>query len=223
MTLLDRTPTPAPLSQQSAAVDALLAAYAAGSLPMASHALVAAHLEIRPENRAFVRALESSLARRIEGAPEAAPVAGRDSRLAAIFASGEIRGTTSPSCPVLPRALQRFARGTAEDLPWKRLLPGVRESRLPEIGEHATFYWIEAGRTLPSHTHEGAEITLVLKGAFGDQNGRYGRGDIAIADESVDHHPSSEVQEDCICFAVSEGRLQLTSWWGRLINPFLPH
>ncbi|WP_430512493.1 hypothetical protein [Pannonibacter phragmitetus] len=47
------------------------------------------------------------------------------------------------------------------------------------------------------------------------------RGDLAFADDHVDHKPIADDDEDCICFAVTEGHLRLTGPLGRLIAPFM--
>jgi hypothetical protein len=72
---------------QTEAFDQLLAEYSAGTLPRPLHVLVASHLELSGRNRAFVRRLESSLARDFELSDTEAPVRERSARLNAIFNS----------------------------------------------------------------------------------------------------------------------------------------
>ena len=74
---------------------------------------------------------------------------------------------------------------------------------------------------MPVHTHEGSEYTLVLKGSFSDASGRYGVGDIAIADDAINHRPMISRDEDCICFTVTDAPLRLTGTIGKLLNPFV--
>ena len=74
---------------------------------------------------------------------------------------------------------------------------------------------------MPSHTHHGTELTLVLTGGFKDEDGHYVAGDVAFADGDVDHKPIADEGEDCICFAVTAGRLQLTGPVGRWFAPFI--
>jgi putative transcriptional regulator len=76
---------------------------------------------------------------------------------------------------------------------------------------------------MPSHTHEGSEITLVLRGGFSDATGHYRRGDIAIADSEVDHRPRADEDEDCICFAVTDAPLRLTGPVARFVQRLLRH
>jgi putative transcriptional regulator len=76
---------------------------------------------------------------------------------------------------------------------------------------------------MPSHTHPGMEATLVLKGSFADATGYYGRGDLAVVDSDVDHKPVAGADEDCICFAVSEGPVKLTGPIARLFQKLIRH
>jgi putative transcriptional regulator len=206
-------------------LDTLLASYARGRLSPPLHVLVASHLVIQPSSRSFVRALEE-----VGGAEllktDPIEVPDRDDRLAAIFASdqGSLETTRSSAFAlsgddVLPRPLARYLGRTISDIKWRTLLPGVKEFRVEdnEDGE-ATLYWIRSGRKMPSHTHEGSEFTLVLKGAFSDLNGHYGPGDIAIADMDIDHRPIADEGEDCFCFAVTDAPLQLTGPIGRIVQ-----
>ena len=87
---------------------------------------------------------------------------------------------------------------------------------------HSTrLLWIRASAAEPRHTHEGVELTLVLKGGFHDAHGHYRCGDVEGADKDVDHRPVADDDEDCLCLAVTDALLQLTSPLGRLINPFV--
>jgi putative transcriptional regulator len=210
-------------------LDSLLAGYARGRLNPPLHVLVASHLEIQPASRGFVRAMEElSAAELLRSKP--IELHDRDARLAAIFERGEALDSgprrvdepgvsPAPGGRILPRPLARYLGHGLDEVPWRRLLPGVREYRIEdnENGE-ATLYWIKGGRKMPSHTHEGSEFTLVLQGAFSDVNGRYERGDIAIADTEVDHRPVADPGEDCICFAVTDAPLQLTGPIGRIVQ-----
>lgn len=202
-------------------VDDLLAAYAIGSLDPARHALVASHLLIKPENRRFVRTIENEVAANLL-AERAAPIAHRDARLAAIFDSAHER--LSPErrprvSGLLPQPLRNYMGCELDGVSWRFVVPGVRECRLGEVGRgFASLLHVRAGRRLPQHTHEGSEITLVLTGAFSDPFGRYQRGDIAVADPSVDHSPAVDSDEDCICFVVTDAPVVLTSFLGRVVQ-----
>jgi putative transcriptional regulator len=201
------------------ALDALLAGYAAGTLSAPLHALVAGHLALTPRSRAFVRSLEAANARKIEAA-DPVPVPNRDAKLGAIFATAQApQPEAAAADPVLPAPLARYIGHGLAQVAWTWLMPGVRQHKIEdtERGE-AVLYWIRRGRKMPSHTHEGSEYTLVLKGAFADVNGHYRRGDIAIADQEVDHKPVADREEDCICFAVTDAPIRLTGPVGRLLQ-----
>jgi putative transcriptional regulator len=205
-------------------LDELLAAYAAGQLPGALHALVAAHLSIKPDNRAFVAALETLKGGELELIPPS-PLRDREARLAAIFDSVEQPPAPSQrGCEVFPGPLARFVGRDFQAVPWRTVLPGIKEFRFKEDSDgDASLVWIRPGRTMPSHTHEGSEVTLVLKGGFADATGHYRRGDVAIADSEIDHRPRADDDEDCVCFAVTDGPLRLTGTVGRLVQRFFGH
>ncbi|HEY8579224.1 MAG TPA: ChrR family anti-sigma-E factor [Beijerinckiaceae bacterium] len=208
-------------------LDELFAAYGAGALDPARHALVASHLLLKPENRRFVRALEAASGSAL-AAQEAPPLARRDARLAAIFAAqpaplhAPVAAPADAASDTLPAPLRRFIGADLGALAWRFVIPGVRECKLGAVGGgDASLIHVRAGRRLPQHTHEGSELTLVLTGAFRDQQGRYARGDIALADSAIDHSPQVDDDGDCLCFAVTDAPLRLTSPIGRLVERFL--
>jgi putative transcriptional regulator len=205
--------------QTARPLDTLLAAYSAGSLDPSLHALVASHLLLKPESRAFVSALEDLAADELAGLSPA-PLSRRDERLAAIFDLDPVRSPPRRAASsVLPGPLRHYLGRDLEAIRWRTKLPGVKEYRIEDKGRgDASLIWVRAGRRMPSHTHEGSEVTLVLQGGFSDVTGHYGRGDIAIAESDLDHKPVSDEGEDCICFAVTDAPLHLTGPLGRLVD-----
>jgi putative transcriptional regulator len=215
-----------PISRgQTGATDALLASYAAGGLSRPLHALVASHLALKSDNRAFVGSMESLLSGQMD-AMTVAPTPNRHARLAAIFnapASAEA-SVDHEGSSFIPQPLLDYIGTGYEDLPWRVVMPGLREVKFDHsAGCEASMLWIKAGRAMPSHTHPGIEATLVLKGAFADITGHYGRGDMAVVDSDVDHKPVASHDEDCICFAVSEGPVKLTGPIARLFQKLVRH
>lgn len=205
--------------------DSLLAAYVAGTLAEPARILVRSHLDLSAANRGFVRDLETAGGRMLD---EIEPVALTDSRamLDAILGLPDEPITARPIKSAqrtrLPAPLFDYVGRDLEDLPWKTRLPGFREYRVAEEdGCVASLLWIRAGQAMPTHTHHGTELTLVLEGGFSDLDGHFVRGDVAYADDDVDHRPIADEGEDCICFAVTEGRLRLTGPVGRFFAPFL--
>ena len=204
-------------------LDGLMARYVAGRLPEPARVLVEAHLEMSPKNRRVVDALEGAAGAELEAI---APIMAtdRDGRLAEIFDRPIISSAVPKKADdvVLPESLRRFVGMGIDEIPWKTKMPGYREYLIGEIdGCEANLLWIKPGRKMPSHTHEGSEITLVLDGAFADANGWYGRGDIAVADDSIDHRPIAESDRPCICFAVTDAPLKLTGSYTQMFSDFL--
>lgn len=204
-------------------IDTLLASYAGGMLPAPAHMLVESHLQIKSANRQFVSGLEGLVGKALDDV-EPCAISNRNERLDAIFAAPEPQFVKSsrPSDAVFPVSLRNFAGFDADEVPWQSKLPGFRECDLGEVdGCHVNLYWIRPGRTIPGHTHEGSELTLVLDGAFTDVTGRYNRGDISIADETVDHRPVAAEERPCICLAVMDGDLRLTGSIGQRLGDLL--
>jgi putative transcriptional regulator len=207
------------------ALDALLASYAVGTLSPPLHALIGGHLALSPRSRAFVADLEAVSGAALEDL-RPVDIRNRDERLAAIFALGADAGTPNATAAsdLMPAALRRYVGMSMESVPWRTILPGMKEYRVEqsEAGE-VKLFWIKAGRKMPHHTHEGSEFTLILQGGFTDIGGHYGVGDIAIADDEVDHRPVADSDVDCICFAVTDAPLRLTGPVGRIVQRLFGH
>lgn len=208
-------------------VDELLIAHAAGKLPEPVALVVATHLALCPEARARYRryeALGGLLLDEVE--PEPLMIDSWDKMLARLDAEER---TPSPSplarCGTdarLPRPLRDYLPDTLDALRWRNYGTAAEvEIPIRAPGYKTSLIRVRAGRMVPQHTHEGHELTVVLEGAFRDNTGRYGRGDLAIADGSVDHQPVADEGQDCLCLAVTDAPLRLTGRFGRLLNPFI--
>lgn len=215
------------MAEEAPDFDALLASYVAGALVEPARVLVRSHLEISARNRGFVRGLEAMAGALLEDI-EPQALSGREERLAAIFALGpDNRENGKPALragedAILPSALRAFIGRDLKDVPWRTRMPGLKEFRLGDVeGCSASLLWIRAGQAIPTHTHSGKELTLVLDGGFSDGIGHYLRGDVSYADDTVDHRPVADDDGDCICFAVTEGSLRLTGPIGRFFAPFV--
>jgi len=217
----------------------LLLDYAAGNLPEPLSLLVAAHLTVCPESRREVRELENvggALLEKIE------PAEMSDAALDAVLARLDetpAAGTHRPrrhaarrvdhgQAPtaggaVLPAPLRSVAGEDITALPWRERGGSVAEVELLRDypGYRTRLLRIRAGAGVPAHTHEGREFTLVLDGSFSDHTGRYARGDVAVADSEVTHHPVAGKERDCICLAVTDAPLKMTGPLGRILNYFI--
>lgn len=91
----------------------------------------------------------------------------------------------------------------------------MREHALPTLSDtqaQAKLITFDAGRRAFEHAHDGAEITLVLRGAYADHTGRYARGDVQFICGDTHHQPQVDDGEDCVCFSVNMGGV-------RVVNP----
>lgn len=207
-------------------LDTLMAYYVAGALPEPARVLVASHLEMNSVNRSLVADLDYLAGEALELTPPS-PIADRDRRLASIFRSAPVNGgafapVSLPQSGSFPRALRDFVGFDVGDVPWRTVIPGLREYEVGDIdGCEVSLFWIRPGRAIPSHTHKGVELTLILEGAYVDSRGRFGRGDISVADDSVDHRPVAEKSGPCIALSVMDAPIKLTGSLTRLIGDFI--
>ena len=108
----------------------------------------------------------------------------------------------------LPAAIAKRYGLALDQIPWKRLAPGVWQHRLPlSPSAEGELYFIKLapGCRLPLHGHTGAELTVVLTGAFTDASGKFRRGDMQEIDNSIEHQPVGDRDEGCICLVAAEG------------------
>lgn len=123
--------------------------------------------------------------------------------------SGLGAGMTLPA----PLAGRRIGR-------WKTIAPGMRFA-IVDVPEDPAYkvvlLRVGAGRALPQHGHAGSELTLVLKGQFGDESGTYGPGDIQEEDSQSNHQPKVGPDGECICITAIEGHLVPESWLTRIL------
>ena len=189
-------------------IDALIAAYAAKTLSAPLSALVAAHLALKPENRAYAAALDAVHGLFLQEL-RPVPLAGRDRRLVNIFAAPE--PTPAPAASsrradtgtsVLPAALRRLAGGDLADLAWSKRSSGVKEAPLRDVA--AGFLSVRPGKRLPVAGGDTTAV-LVLAGRASDRNGDYARGDIILVGHDADDEPLAKDEGDCVCFVVAEG------------------
>jgi putative transcriptional regulator len=203
--------------------DQLLLAYAAGQLPEAFSLAVATHVSLCDDCRARLGAFDAVGGALIDAAPEMAM--GEDALAAALARIGGLDQPARPKPPkpgVFPAPLADYVGGDLAAVRWKRVGGGVRQAILPTAkGATARLLHIPAGTAVPDHGHRGLELTLVLQGAFADESDRFGRGDIEIADEAVEHTPVALAGEDCICLAVTDAPLRFRALIPRLAQPLL--
>ena len=204
--------------------DALLMGYAAGTLPEAFNLVVAAHVSLCDECRARLGSFEALGGAVLEDTGAAAALA-EDSfaaTLARIAAQPAATPRPARRPGLFPAPLQDYVGGDLEAVKWRGFGTGVRQAILPTSpAASARLLHIPAGMSVPDHGHRGLEMTLVLQGAFRDEEGRFGPGDIEVASEELEHTPVAEAGEDCICLAATDAPLRFKSLLPRLAQPFL--
>lgn len=207
----------------------LVASYISGALDEASALVIASHLTLCRTCRHDAAIYEVMGGSMIESLPET-PL-GQDAfattlaRAKVASISTQIPATSSPAPTVheiLPAPLRRYVGGDLEAATWRALAPGIDHMPLIRNGETtARLLRIAPGKSLFSHSHDGAEFTLILKGDYTSRGQRYARGDIEMADESVNHRPVAGIDGFCICLTVIDGPLRFNNWLGRLLQPFI--
>ncbi len=201
--------------------DLLLAEFAAGALDEASTLVVAAHLALCAQCRRAVADFECIGGVLLDEAGAGGfSVAKRSQAITAISAD-------LPQQP-LPRRDLSIAESVEAMIdvygrgPWRWIGPGVYRCgiNLEDKGVRAFMLRGAAGTELPDHSHSGSELTLVLKGEFSHELGRFGVGDMEEADGGISHAPRIG-NEECICLVAMAGTIRLRGLLGRLIQPFV--
>jgi len=208
--------------------DEVLISYAAGSLKEPLALVVATHLSLCPRCRKDVARLEAIGGVLLENVQGVSISSNAVRRVLARLDDPAIENTEpdkidgNANSILLPSPLRDYLDKEIDHLEWISFRGLEKVELLQEFNSfHTRLMRIKSGTTIPAHTHEGCEMTLVLAGGFSDEMGHYLRGDVAEADPSIDHRPVADPGEDCLCLAVTDAPLKLTGPFGRLLNPFL--
>jgi putative transcriptional regulator len=208
----------------SPSLESLVAQYAAGDLGYGMSVLMASYITLSPAARDQYRALEQLNGVLLDEAEQSDV---KEDALDAIMArldepEHEEQNVSVQENQDLPAALRELLDVSVEDADWRFAYPGVKQVKLPigDNGETVKLLKIKPGKAAPRHTHKGIEATLVLRGAFRDGNRLYERGQLALADQHIQHRPRAEGIEDCICLAVTDGALRFTDSIGRIARDF---
>lgn len=211
--------------------DAALRHFSRGELDEIVGTMIAVHLKHCKSCKDKVLALEESVAQDVMSIN--VPVSTRidDETLDDIF-SAAIFDSSQPEPQITQAQCKIDINGLEIELPenlkplvdsmepWSKILGGVWHSEIKGhgLGYKLDFIYMEAGGTIPEHTHNGKEITLVLDGCFGDENGQYLPGDFISKEGTDQHSPYSD--KGCLCVALVDAPLHFTKGLARLVNPF---
>lgn len=213
--------------------DALIMAYSAGTLPEAFNLAIATHVSMCDACRAAVASYDALGGALLEdaGKQDLRPQALSETlaRIKSMGPTGMQAGQAQAATPRaarkqsdVPQPLGDYIGGSLEKVRWRPLGMGVKQAILrTSPGATARLLHIPAGTAVPDHGHNGTELTLVLRGAFFDEQDHFGPGDIEVADEADQHTPVADIGEDCICLAVTDAPLKFSGFVPRLAQSFL--
>ena len=206
--------------------DEILMGYSAGTLPEAFSLMVATHVSLCDACRAQLAAcdavggvlLDEQNFLKTQMQPDSFAAT-----MAMIEQSGPITKTPIAKKPsVLPPPLQDYTGGDLSEVKWRPIGMGVKQAILPTSKQaSARLLMIPAGAAMPDHGHQGLEMTMVLQGAFQDDDGYFARGDVDIADSDLEHTPMADIHEDCLCLAVSDAPLRFKGILPRIMQSFI--
>lgn len=209
--------------------------YAAGSLPLAHSLCVSTHVEYCQECQQQIRKLEMLGSHLFDQAStqsrQITPLKDRFFKQLeehTIEESDVEKHAQEPNSNHwsdynIPSSLRQFITKSYDDLTWLRLSPSFKIATLynEDGGAQISLTRVKAGAHMPTHTHTGNEITLVLEGAFSDESGVYRQGDFINRDASHKHKPIVTKDAECICLTVLDAPIEFTGWFARLLNPII--
>jgi len=198
--------------------DALLAAYAAGSLPQPYELVVAAHISLCLDCRAAYEAHQAVGGTILEATAVEGVSEDLKSSVLDLLDEPVMPTPNYQRSGIYPGPVMQALKGKPPR--WKSLGMGVRQSIL-STGRNgsARLLHIPPGQAVPDHSHNGLELTLVLQGSFSDETGRYGVGDLEVADQDLEHTPIADEGAPCICLAATDAPLKFNAFFPRLLQP----
>lgn len=204
----------------------LYSAYAAGCLDPAFALLVETQSALRADIADHVRQSEVIAGVLFEREDRSEMADGAVDRAFGLIDDLEVSGTSEKSAVrdagnaldellALPEPLRTQAIDAAGNKGWRFTAPGIRRLNL-DCGSEAEveLYRIEPGASVPRHTHEGYEATLIAAGGFTDETGSFGPGDVAMKGPEDTHQPVADPGEPCYALAVRDGGLRFTGAMG---------
>jgi len=198
--------------------DAMLAAYAAGRLPKAFAAVIAAHISLCEDCRAALGAHHALGGAILEETSKVDVSTALKSDVLDLLDSPFTPEPVYERKGVYPGPVMELLKG--REPKWKTLGMGVRQDILFGDAEGSVrLLFIPPGQAVPDHSHNGLELTLVLQGSFSDETGVFGVGDLEVADEHLEHTPIAGEGAPCICLAATDAPLRFRAFVPRLMQP----
>ncbi len=201
------------------APDELLMAYASGALPYEFALVVATHVSLCDESRARLSAHQAAGGAVLETHAGQSISGDLKARVMASIEDAPIMREEPAASGIFPAPLMDALGGMPPK--WRALGGGNRQSILSHSDQGSVrLLYIPGGQAMPDHGHNGLELTLVLQGAFSDASGRFGVGDLEVADDDIEHTPVAEPGQACICLAATDAALRFKSFVPRMLQPF---
>lgn len=209
--------------------DATLMAYSAGSLSTSLNFVVATHLSMCATCRAKLEQFDTIGAANLNDLPVVSMNANALENVMALIDADnshidDLASVQSANQNGLPNPLAQYLPEGLDGIKWKTMAPGIKTYAIPEVNVEQgslRLLKIAPGITIPEHTHTGGELTLVLRGSFQDEIGRFCAGDLADLDEDNHHQPIADTHEDCICLIATEGPLKFKSMMPKIMQYFV--
>lgn len=206
---------------------ASLISHSAGVLPTAFSVVAATHLCFCPRCRRDL-ADADRVAGAILGKQESATLRteAREDMLGRIMVpdfehaeSPQAADTRNPDA--LPWPLRPYFGDTYSRLPWRFVAPGIHRvmARREVSGGSLMLLRVAPGKSIPEHSHQGNEMTCILRGAYDDALGHFGPGDMADLDRETTHQPVTSPDTSCICAAATDAPLRFKGWFARTLQP----
>jgi putative transcriptional regulator len=202
----------------------VLKAASAGTLSPAARLIVEAHRQYCSECDRALEAMDAFGGALLDTIAPIAMTDGAFDRLMSAIDLNSPPQNTAPKNPVidLPETLVRAEPELRAEGPWRFAGIGVKSLNLT-IGsnqnpkaDHQALQLIQIGpnRRVPAHNHRGREWTLVLSGAFHDEDRIYGPGDILIMDKGRRHRPIGDAGGPCTALILTEAPLAFSGLLG---------
>jgi putative transcriptional regulator len=201
-----------------------LAAYSSGAAPEWLSLVVACHLTYCAECRDEVKLLDELGGALLDSLDDGV----RDDRL--IVPATPARQADvppvrtfddSPLARSIPRPLHAYFK---EPVPaWRFMAPGVKHVpiSLTVRDMPARLFQFKPGLVIPDHRHTGTELVLVLDGILEDTATRdvFHTGDLSRRDDESGRHGNIVTSPDpCICLVVTDGPVDPSTMWGKLLK-----
>lgn len=211
--------------------DAVITEYAAGTLSLAKHFVIACHAELNPavnDRISFRENIAASLLDDVRSVPLTPFFLGHVLSTLPYGPAREKaandRAVSDAQARQAPRPLRKLLDGQGlRDIAWRSLVPGVAVydvlgNRRFDEGDRLYLLRAKGGMQMPEHSHTGEEWTLILKGAYSVGDSVYERGALHIEDASETHSPYIHEGEDCICLVMAQGPLKMSGFVPKVVQ-----